>query len=347
MFTINQSLEKETYELLNDNTIYQNQWCGAIAIDENYNLLFVGHKFAIKVFELKNGALKQLNLLLNHSDYVTSLNLLQKKSYILSGSHDKQIVVMCTQLMSNPKYIKKLKGHKDTINCILPHPINEEMFISSSKDCKIKFWTFSSKHSRNHCYQTITEHKKSVMKLSINQQGNTLISLGMDKLILVLTQLEFFWVVKQKIYLNKLGPNICFITNEMFIFQPYQFFSEKHRSENIWIYAQDKKNQKYYSFQKDIQISDNTQNCIGSFPFFYNHQKRLLIFQNGNSLKIIKFQNLDQGVFNIEQIIIFSNKIQNNPLSFISGAISNDWKYLVTWDKTSFLLQVRKYVGIE
>lgn len=40
----------------------------------------------------------------------------------------------------------------------------------------------------------------------------------------------------------------------------------------------------------------------------------------------------------------FSNNVQNSPLSFICGAISTDWKYLVTWDKTSFLLQVRKYV---
>ncbi|CAK62583.1 unnamed protein product (macronuclear) [Paramecium tetraurelia] len=339
MFSTNQSFEKE-------NTIYQDQWCGVIAIDEKYNFLLVGHKYAIKVFKLKNRALITLNLLFNHQDFVTSLSLMQKKSFFLSGSHDMKIAIISAHLMSNPKYIIKLASHMDSINHIVSHPIDQEMFISSSKDRTIKFWRIQSKISKKHCFQTINYHKQSVIKLSISEDGSTLISLGMDQLILVLMQQESFWIVKQKIYINKEGPNILFITNEMFIFQPYQGFLKDQSSENIWVYKLDKKNEQY-SMNYSIQISDNSQGCIGSFPLFYNHEKRLLLFQNGNSLKIIKLYNLEKGEFNIEQVIFFNNSIQENPLRFICGAISKDWKYLVTWDNTSFCLQVRKYIGLE
>ncbi|CAD8148187.1 unnamed protein product [Paramecium octaurelia] len=346
MFSINQNFEKANYQLLGDNTIHQDSWCGAVAIDEIHDLLLVGHKFVIKVFQFKNGALNRLSLLFNHTDFVTSLSLMQKQSFFLSGSHDMKIVVMSVHLMSNPKYIIKLASHMNSITQVLSHPINKEMFMSSSKDHTIKFWRISSRISKKHCFQTINHHTQSVIKLSINEDGTTLISLGMDQLILVLTQQELCWVVKQKIHVSKEGPNILFITNEMFIFQPYQGFLKEQSPETIWVYKLKKENEQYSLFQ-NIKTSDTLQACIGSFPLFYNHQKKLLLFQNGNSLKIMKLQNLEKGEFTLEQVISFNKSLRINPLRFICGAISKDWQYLVTWDNTSFCLQVRKQIELE
>ncbi|CAD8129674.1 unnamed protein product [Paramecium sonneborni] len=48
---------------------------------------------------------------------------------------------MVNKSIINPKQLTKLKGHKSYINCLVVHPINENLIVSGSDDKKINFWS--------------------------------------------------------------------------------------------------------------------------------------------------------------------------------------------------------------
>ncbi|CAD8127358.1 unnamed protein product [Paramecium sonneborni] len=89
-------------------------------------------------FSFKNGVLDKANFIINHSDYWSTLNKLKQKSYNISESNDANIVIACINMIANPQYIKKLKGHTDRINCIVLPSVNEEIVVSSNQRLHIK-----------------------------------------------------------------------------------------------------------------------------------------------------------------------------------------------------------------
>ncbi|CAD8117003.1 unnamed protein product [Paramecium primaurelia] len=177
------------------------------------------------------------------------------------------------------------------------------------------------------CQQTITDHTSSVYGLSINQQQNKVISCGCDGQILIIeqSQQDSKWIVIQKIKVETYGQRICFINDNVFIFQPYC-------KEQMHVYEMNNINKQYLK-TKDIIVKGGTiDNCL--FPQQYIKSKCLVVNRNGKYVNLIRTK--ENGEFKTEQSIEFGNYN-------LFGCMSDDGQYLITWDYSSNEIQIRKY----
>ncbi|CAD8208408.1 unnamed protein product [Paramecium pentaurelia] len=331
-----------SYELLQNIRYYQDLNCFALAINKTNNILVAGQQNNIKVLQFKNG-LKLLNIIQKHQKQVVTLNTFQSRSHFISGSNDSSIIIWSFNMIANPKYLTKLRGHQDWITCLVIHPKNENLIISGSYDKKIKFWQqssyFQSQSSNTSfkqswiCSQTITEHKKQIEGLSINKEGNKLITCGADYLILILEELENQWQIKQSIKVKEFGYRISFINNKLFAFQP--------RNNYLCLFTLNL-NTGLFQKYKDIQVQGGEKNCNGLFPLIYLQEKQILISKNGLNVNIIKFtfNNSSDFYCNLEQVIDF--KFLKSWDGLIYGTASLNGEYLITWDQISKEIQIRQ-----
>ncbi|CAD8116037.1 unnamed protein product [Paramecium sonneborni] len=194
---------KYNYKLF-ESQINQNQWCGAVAINQKNNFVLL--------------------------DY----NMLQEDSHLKMEFFIKQILsqtirMMCLLFKYTNQIITYYIRIQQCKNCDCRYQFDGQskdtlIAFIGYKDCTIKFWNISNYKLKNYCYQTFKAHKKPVLKLSMNKQGNQLLSLGIDKIILIMIQQESFWIIQQKILLDQEGPKVYFLTDEIFIFQLKYFF---------------------------------------------------------------------------------------------------------------------------
>ncbi|CAD8113173.1 unnamed protein product [Paramecium sonneborni] len=318
-----QNLKPFIFDLIEQNTIKQDQLCRAIAINKDCSILVAGCDNQIKVFEFKQGMLKQLQLLGEHKDCVNTLNFMNRSNHFLSGSEDNLIIIWARNQNNSWICQQKLNGHTNSIFCLVLNN-NDDIIISGSRDDKIKFWI---KQNEWQCSQTITDHTNSVYGLSLNEQQNRVISCGEDKLILVIEQSQQNkkWILIQKIQVEIEGVRLCFIDNNIFTFQPWQ-------QVYMIVYEMNNTN-KLYIKTKNIQLKDGSDYTF--FPQQYIKQKCILVNKNGSNVNLIrKKQN---GEFIIEQSILFETQ-------YIYGCMTDDGQYLITWDSKSEEFKIRKYI---
>ncbi|CAD8204330.1 unnamed protein product [Paramecium pentaurelia] len=317
------NLKPFNYQIIQQSSISQNDWCYAIAFDNDCSTLVAGCESQIKVYEFKQGIIKEIQTLNEHQSRVFTLNFMKKSKQFISGSVDKSIRIW----KQNQNYLwsslQILNGHNGVISCLVLN-INEDLIISGSHDNTIKFWI---KKNEWLCQQTITDHSDSVYGLSLNQQQNRIVSCGDDKLILIIENQgqNTEWKVIQKININNYGLRVCFIDNNMFTLSQYN-------QEYISVFEMNNIN-KQFTKTRDITIKCGSDcNCL--FPQQYINQKCILLSKNGEYVNLIrKKQN---GEFLTEQSIHFATYS-------IFGGMSEDGQYLITWDKQSCQIQIRKY----
>jgi WD40 repeat protein len=103
----------------------------------------------------------------HHSEVVVSLLYLPKQNYLLSGSWDKTINVLC---LTEEKSIKTLTGHNNTVSSLIS--LNDETFASSSIGV-IKIWSIKADTSIE-CIKTINADEESPKSISLYNLGSDL-----------------------------------------------------------------------------------------------------------------------------------------------------------------------------
>ncbi|CAD8108060.1 unnamed protein product [Paramecium primaurelia] len=319
----NQSnLKPFTYQLIKENSIKQNEHCYAIAINKDCSMLVAGSQNQIKYFEFKQGVLKQVEILSEHENNVSTLNFMNKSDQFISGSDDKSIIIWTRNHKNSWICQQKLKEHTSSIRCLVLNN-NEDLIVSGGLDKMIRFW---QKQDEWLCYQTITDHTERVLGLSLSEQQNRVISCGYDNLILVieLSEQNKQWMVIQKITVES-GYRLCFIDNNTFTFYPSWY-------ECIHVFEINNANQQYIK-TKDIQVKGGSDDFL--FPSQYIQSKCILVNKNAQDVSLIrKKQN---GEFIVEQSIQFGTRD-------IYGCMTDDGQYLITWDKKSNEFQIRQFL---
>ncbi|CAD8200504.1 unnamed protein product [Paramecium octaurelia] len=196
----NLDAEPFTYDLIQNHSIQQNESCWVIAIIKDNSIVLAGCESKIKVFEFKQEQLKLIQLLIEHVDYVTTLNFMKKSAQFKSGSHDKQIIIWCWDQQSQWVCQYILNEHQAQINCLLLSK-NEDLIISGSSDESIKFWTKKNEWTYS---QTITDSTNDVVSLSLNEKQNRVISCVYETLFILIIeqqQQDQKWNVIQRLQL--------------------------------------------------------------------------------------------------------------------------------------------------
>ncbi|CAD8069657.1 unnamed protein product [Paramecium sonneborni] len=310
---IHQSSQKPfTYQHMEQYSVQQNERCLAIAINKDCSNLLAGCNSQIKVFEFKQGILKQFK-------YQVTI----KQSQFISASDDNSIIIWKNNF--NNKWIQqqRLEGHGSGISCLIVNN-NENIIISGSQDNTIQFWIKKNEWLWN---QTITDHTDWIYGLSFNQQQNKVKSCGSDKKILIIQQSlqNKEWSVTQEIIVAQDGYRICFIDNNIFTFQPYN-------GEQLSIFGMNSTNKKYEQIKAISVQCGSDGNCL--FPQQYIIQKCMLMSKSDQYVNLIrKKQN---GELVTEQSIYFGTYD-------LYGVMSDNGEYLITWDKKSNQIQIRKY----
>ncbi|CAD8157812.1 unnamed protein product [Paramecium pentaurelia] len=221
------------YSIISQNPIPQRNRLEICMERNQQNSIFLfSEELTIRVFQFNGGmSLKQIQLLKNNRTSVLSFFPKQKDQFI-TCSEDSSILIWSKQLISKGKFIQKLSGH---INGVSQQPQ-----VSGGEDSQIKFWTpFKSNKEeqiRNisdqqwHCQQTIKDFKTTIATLSINEQGNKLISCSINQNILVIQKSSAtqMWIVIQKIKIEIWVANYSLLMiRTLYLF---------HMMENNYIY---------------------------------------------------------------------------------------------------------------
>ncbi|CAD8061926.1 unnamed protein product [Paramecium sonneborni] len=326
-----------SFELIRESSIKQKEYCSAVAIDKNNQLVLATADKAIKVFSFKMERLKQIQQLNMNKMDVTTLNWFLNKSQFINGSIDSTIRISSTNVISSAKYFQQLKGHQSWITNIIIHPKNQDVIISSSNDSSIRVWQNIENWQ---CCQIIQDYQKDIKGLSINQEGDQLCSCSGDQQILILKPINnknyFKWQVNQIIMVDQSGYRICSINDKVFTFQ---------QDSNNYLHIYTKDQNGLFSKTGQIKVAGGEQSCDYLFPSVYHSSKQLLINKNGYTINLIRIFNKNDSNdqinidFILEQIIDFGDQSYGH----IWGTLSQDQKYLITWDCDSSEIQIRKY----
>ncbi|CAD8097696.1 unnamed protein product [Paramecium primaurelia] len=322
---IKYNLKSFTFELINQNSIQQKEYCYAIEINKDNSIVVAGCGKQIKVFDLKQGKLNQSQLLSDHQQNVLTLNFMKKSNHFVSGSYDKLIIIWQMNQNNQWTYQHKLYGHSDSISTLILNN-NEDVIISGSynNDSSIKFW---NKQNGWLCQQTIKDHTHNVYSLSLNEKQDKLICCSQDQQILVIeySQNDQIWNVIQKIKVEQYGYRLSFINDNQFTFQPYN-------KECMHVYENNSNNQQFVKINQ-ITVKSGSNSCANLFPQQYLKCKCLLVNKNGQNINLIRKK--ENGDFVTEQTIQIDHH-------YIFGQLSDDGEYLITWDQKSKEIQTRK-----
>ncbi|CAD8188633.1 unnamed protein product [Paramecium pentaurelia] len=334
-------------------TICSKKWrdpCWVISIDQNNIIIALGSYSIIHLFEFKSSKLKKVQTLFGHLDDITTLVFFNKKQQLISGSKDMQIIIWSLNLLSEPKKIQKLQGHLNYINCLILNR-KEDLIISGCS--QIIFWTQllnQQSIQQQWVYSQQYQSDKSIFGLSINDDENQVIACGENQEILIMEQkYSNYWLIKQKIQIDEWGFRICFINNNLFVFQPIiecDFVCLGAKTLDVYTFNS---LQNKYVKSGEIEIKGDCQSCYQYFPTLYNSRRGMLIHKNGCHLKLIrvkqdsillKEENI-QYQFELVEIINFGN---SNGFGNLIGTLSNDGENLLIWDSNSKEINIIKII---
>ncbi|CAD8118303.1 unnamed protein product [Paramecium sonneborni] len=322
------------YELQPQFSIDQKEWCNTIAINENKQLILVACDKNVKIYQLNNGLLRFIQILLNSQYTITILKFFNNNKcfQFISGSCDSIIIIRSIILLRNQKYIQKLNSHTRGISCLIIGQ-DQNMFLSASVDQTIKLWSCFQQQKLScqwSCQQTIKDHTNDVYALDINQKQNKAISGGYDDTILIMDIVKYKenyqLILKQKIKVSNFGYRILFINDQDFIFQTYC-----GKVLQLFKLNQDQQ----YLITQQLPVQCISQNCNIFFQPQLIRSKDFFACKNSQNLNFIRFNPISNELV-LLQSITFDNQEQY-------GQLSEDGEYLITWDKKLEKLEIRKY----
>ncbi|CAD8188623.1 unnamed protein product [Paramecium pentaurelia] len=298
--------------MMNQTTVDKEVQCYAIAINKYNSIVVAGYDKQIKVFELIQEKLNQIQVLSEHQSFVSTLNFMKNSNNFVSGSGSGDCSIIIWQMNQNNFWTcqKKLIGHSKSITTLLLNN-NENLIITGSHDSFIKFW---NKQNGWLCQQTIKEHTNIIYSLSLNEIQDKLISCSSDSQILVMeySEKDQIWNVIQKIKVLRQGYRLCFINDNQFTFQPWNY-------EQMHIYDLNSSNKEFVK-TNEIIVKSGSTNCDYLFPQQYLKSKCLLVNKNGQNINLIRKK--ENGQFVTEQTIQSGHHL-------IYGQLSEDGEYLI------------------
>ncbi|CAD8127698.1 unnamed protein product [Paramecium sonneborni] len=311
-----------SYELIGVKYPYLKKPCQLIKINQVLSKVIVGQNCELSIYQFNSGKLKFISITNAHLQTINCIMFLLKSNQLISGSSDSTLAIWSTQGICSNKYQMKLKGNKFSVLCIILN-FEENLLVSGNSDESLRFWSYQNTWKN---FQTIVTHTGKVFNLYFNKECQQLISAS-EHQIQILNQCPNTkkWDIVYRIKTNYEDYSICFIDNCFISFLP-------KKSRFIIINHFNQRTKNIYKFS-EILIQDGSK-CEGNFNQQYINQKYILVVKSCNWIHLIDFSNKQE--FRLHQSIKFLN-------SNISGSLSDDGEFLITWDSTSEELHIRQY----
>ncbi|CAD8055922.1 unnamed protein product [Paramecium primaurelia] len=336
------------YSIISQNLIPQRyRWEICMAINQQNSIFLFSEESTIRVFQFNGGmGLKQIQLLKNNRTSVLSFFPKQKDQFV-TGSEDSSILIWSKQLISKGKFIQKLSGHINGVSCIIFN-VQNTLIVSGGEDSQIKFWTpFKSNKEeqiRNisdqqwYCQQTIKDFEKAIATLSINEQGDKLISCSINQNILVIQKSSAtqMWIVIQNIKIEIWGRQLQFINDKNFVFVPYD-------GKQLYLYRLNSVNN--YTKKANFLVSLGQQ-YYDINPFYFK-DRNILILQGNLFLSFFRIKGNKKQSFKKKENFEIEKELQIDfQPGFLKAILSLDGKYLITFHQKQSEIQVRQFQEI-
>ncbi|CAD8127568.1 unnamed protein product [Paramecium sonneborni] len=319
--SIKQAAQKYQITLIDDSITQSNQ-CNAISFNSSGSLMISASNKDIKVWNFDQGKLKEITTLKAHTENICCLLFSQKSNSFISAGGNNSI--RCWKQINEKKWKSSLsyEKHSQWIKCLILNQSEKELF-SGGDDYSIKIWSIDLIQNELTYLYSLDQHTGHVYSLCFNQSENILASCGGDNQIIIWNKdnkqkWQFMYVVTQTI--QESGCRLCFINDNQFI-----WVTGKDVSNDCISIFQLRDGKYQENLDKQVQLIKNDQiwDCT-LYPIFYNKEKSLMIVRHKFHVYLIKISN--DGQLNIiTQMQYKSNSIQ--------GALSNDGRYLVNWNK--------------
>ncbi|CAK58253.1 unnamed protein product (macronuclear) [Paramecium tetraurelia] len=312
------------YEIINSVT---EERVETFAFNVDYTRVAAGffNSNKINIYEFNQGQIVKIEELRDHEEYIICLKFFKKSNSLVSGSYDKTIIIW--EITNNNLWgLKfKLKGHEQGIFCLAINN-NENQIMSSSGgsgsgDYSIKVW---DKDKEWQCIQTLS-HKFEISSISLSQSNEYLVSCSRKDNSIQIFKFQDNWSLFQKLDIDEWGVKVCFLEDLTFAFQPFN-------NKKMQIFSINDSNDQFIKIQ-DVQVEAGNE-CYFHFPLQFIQQKQMIIDRNGSKVNFIKKQENESYV---TQLVL------DYETSRIFGTMTDDGKYLMTWDNKSSQIQIRQY----
>ncbi|CAD8205983.1 unnamed protein product [Paramecium octaurelia] len=277
-----------------------------------------------------------------HVDNVRVIQFMKmnSKNILMSAGEDKSLRLWSNTQLARPKFLQKIEAHLNGILCFVLNQL-EDLLITGSRDTTLKFWKKNNDLSNGcilgSCIQTIQQHTHNIYDLSLSQKEDKLISCSEDSRILIISLVQSVWKVTQIIQVQQFGYRLCFLSSNIFTFQP-------RLADSMNVYELNQDGQFIKSF--DVQVKGGNQDCRIFFPQQYITEKNVLINKNGFHINIIKvIKNKEQNSqkqCNLQLVVEQSINFNQESTGLIFGQLSHNAEYLITWDGKTKELQMRQ-----
>ncbi|CAD8121491.1 unnamed protein product [Paramecium sonneborni] len=292
-----------------------------------YSLIFMETGFVMAaglekflIYSLRNGYLKFLGQV-TQNDIIFSQCEIKCSNQILQGNIDGEIKIWHHTSLNHSKYIMKLKKHNSRVSNIIINR-EENQIYSCSTALIIIYKQQQYKYSEN-----ILQNDTSIRCISLNESLNKQIACGLDKQIIILQQdpLDLKWKKMQKIGIKTNGERLCFINGNQFVFQQYL--------QNKMLVFEFNDDNKQFQKKNEVIVGKGVSKCDFGFQMQFSKEKQIIINKNTSFVNIIKVKQNNQYIL-VSQI--------NFDTPSIFGSLSDDGRYLITWDKNSKCIQLRE-----
>ncbi|CAD8215264.1 unnamed protein product [Paramecium octaurelia] len=305
-----------------DNSIQEPKSCYAISFNQSGSLLISASNNDIKIWSFDKGNMNEISKISEHTNYICCLQFSKYSNSFLSAGYDQSI--RCWKQINQNQWQSSLsyKEHTNCIDCLILNK-SENQLATGGLDKQIKIWNISFANNQLAYLYSLEKHTNNVYSLSFNESEDTLISCGGDDQIIIWKKdnkqiWQFGYRVTQSI--QEFGCRLCFINDNQFI------WVTGNKVSKDCICTFEVINQNFQeNLQKQVQLVQNNSQCDRNIaPIMHVKNTNLIIVKHKYNLYFIKIQNDGQL-----KIITWIQYESNT----ISGALTNDGKYLVIWDK--------------
>ncbi|CAD8169456.1 unnamed protein product [Paramecium octaurelia] len=305
-----------------DNSNKQNENCFSISFNQSGSIMISANNSDINIWDFEKGKLNKINKISGHTQTICCLQFSLTRNSFVSAGFDKSI--RCWKQINQKEWqsSQPYQQHTNCIDCLIFNQ-SENQLVSGGRDNQIKVWKIDFVDNQLNYLYSLEKHSGFIFSLCFNQSEDTLVSCGGEKQIIIWKKdselkWQFGYIVTQSI--KEVGCRLCFINDSQFI-----WVTGDQVSKDCISFFELKEQRYQENLQKEVKLIQNDKlSDLTSFPIFYDKKKKLMIVRHKLYVYLIKISNEGQLKL-ITQIKYESNSIQ--------GALTNDGKYLVTWNK--------------